>query len=170
MIIERVATQALSATMLAELRNLCNVAYGQEVFDTFGGGQHVLGRDGGRLVSHAMWITRWLQPAGRAPIQTAYVELVATHPDCRQRGYATAVMERLALEIADEELAALSPATERLYQRLGWRFWRGPLFVRVEQAMLPTPDDQVMLLQLPRTPQLDWDAPLSIEWRPGEIW
>ena len=103
-------------------------------------------------------------------MKAAYVELVATHPSHRGRGYATAIMERIAVEIADQELGGLSPATHRLYERLGWRFWRGPLFGRTAGGLLPTPDERVMLLQLPRTPPLDWEAPLSIEWRSGEVW
>ena len=168
--IERVPTQSLSGSVLAELRELCDLAYRQPVFETFGGGEHVLGRHRGRLVCHAMWITRWLQPQGHAPLKTAYVELVATHPDHRRRGYATAIMKRVAVEIADEELGGLSPATHRLYERLGWRFWRGPLFARIDGGTLATTDERVMVLRLPRTPSLDLQAPLSVEWRAGEVW
>jgi GNAT superfamily N-acetyltransferase len=168
--IERVATRALSGPVLAELRGLCDLAYGQPVFETFGGGEHLLGWHGRRLVCHAMWITRWLQPQGLAPLRSAYIELVATHPGHRHRGYATAIMERVAVEIADEELGGLSPATFRLYQSLGWRFWQGPLFTRTERGTVPTPDERVMVLILPRTPPLDLQAPLSVEWRPGEVW
>ena len=168
--IERVATPSLTGGALAELRDLCDLAYSQPVFETFGGGEHLLGRHRGHLVCHAMWITRWLQPRGLALLKTAYVELVATHPNHRGRGYATAILERMALEIADEELGGLSPATPGLYERLGWRFWRGPLFARTDGGMLPTPDDRVMVLQLSRTPPLDFQAPLSVEWRPGEVW
>jgi aminoglycoside 2'-N-acetyltransferase I len=168
--IDRVATSSMSERALDELRALCDLAYGQPVFETFAGGVHVLGRLRGQLVSHAMWIPRWLQPQGYPPLKTAYVELVATHPDYRHCGYATKIMERVAAEIADEELGALSPAAHSLYERLGWSYWRGPLFVRTDRGSLPTPDDQVMVLSLPRTPPLDLQAPLSIEWRPGEIW
>jgi GNAT superfamily N-acetyltransferase len=168
--IDCVATQSLSASEQAELRELCDLAYGQPVFETFAGGHHLLGRQGGHLVCHAMWITRWLQPQGSAPLKTAYVELVATHPDHRNRGYASAIMEDLAQEIAGEEMGGLSPATHGLYERLGWRFWRGPLFARTDGGMLPTPDERVMVLHLPRTPPLNLQAPLSVEWRPGEVW
>ncbi|MFN8583172.1 MAG: GNAT family N-acetyltransferase [Gemmatimonadaceae bacterium] len=168
--IERVATRALPERTLVELRELCDLAYGQPVFDTFGGAEHVLGWERGRLVAHAMWIRRWLQPLGWAPLATAYVELVATHPNDRNRGYATAIMERVAAEIADEEWGALSPATEGLYSRLGWQVWSGPLFVRTPDGLKSTPDDHVMVLPLLRTPALDMQAPLSIEWRPGEVW
>jgi GNAT superfamily N-acetyltransferase len=168
--IERVATQSLPARVVVELRALCDLAYGQPVFETFGGGEHLLGWDGGRVICHALWITRWLQPRGQPPLKTAYVELVATHPDHRNLGHATAVMERVAVEIGDYELGGLSPATPGLYERLGWRVWRGPLFARTDGGALATPEDRVMVLPLSRTPPLDFEAPLSIEWRPGEIW
>ena len=168
--IHRVATQNLSERRLTELRELCDLAYGAPVFETLGGGEHLFGQRNGRVVCHAMWITRWLQPHGLPPVQTAYVELVATHPDHRTRGYATALMKRLAVEIANEALGALSPATEPLYARLGWRVWHGPLFVRIDGRLVPTPNEQVMVLRLARTPPLDLAAPLSIEWRPGDVW
>jgi GNAT superfamily N-acetyltransferase len=168
--IDIVPATALSDGLLNEVRTLCDLAYGQPVFDTFAGGVHILGRYQGQLVSHAMWIRRWLQPEGSRPLKTAYVELVATHPAHRHCGYATAIMSRLAAEIADEELGALCPATHSLYERLGWSFWRGPLSVRAACGTLPTSEDRVMVLILPRTPPLDLRAPLSIEWRPGEIW
>lgn len=168
--IERVATQSLSPSALAEVRALCELAYGRPVFETFGGGEHLLGWQDGHLICHAMWITRWLQPRAQSPLETAYVELVATHPDYRNRGHATAIMQRLALEIADQELGGLSPATPGLYERLGWHFWRGPLFARIEGGVRATPEERVMVLPLARTPPLDLEAPLSIEWRPGEVW
>lgn len=68
------------------------------------------------------------------------------------------------------ELAALSPATEGLYTRLGWRFWRGPLSIRTEAGPVPTPDERIMILRLVHTPPVDDTAPLSAEWRPGEVW
>jgi aminoglycoside 2'-N-acetyltransferase I len=87
-----------------------------------------------------------------------------------RRGYASAVMKRLARAIADYDLGALDPAEPELYARLGWVFWRGPLFIRMDGELLPTPDERVMILRLPKTPPLDLDAPLSAEWRPGELW
>jgi len=41
--IERVATQSLSASTVVEVRALCDLAYGHPVFETFGGGEHLLG-------------------------------------------------------------------------------------------------------------------------------
>jgi aminoglycoside 2'-N-acetyltransferase I len=134
---------------------------------------HVLARDeDGRLVSHACWITRWLQVESNEPMRTAYVEAVATANSARNRGIASAVMRKLQDSVTDYDIAALSPAVEGIYTRLGWERWQGPLFVRKDGAIEASPDDEgVMIYRLPRTPALDLAKPLSIEWRPGgEIW
>ncbi len=135
---------------------------------------HVLARDeDGRLVSHACWVTRWLQVESHEPMRTAYVEAVATAKSARNLGLASAVMRKLQhAVVADYDIAALSPAVEGIYARLGWEKWQGPLFVRRDGVIEAAPDDEgVMIFRLPRTPPLDLTRPLSIEWRPGgEIW
>jgi aminoglycoside 2'-N-acetyltransferase I len=153
---------------------LCNRAYGEDLeplFSTFVSPTHVLGRLRGRLVSHALWVTRYLQAGSGPLLRTAYVEAVATDPAYRHRGFATAVMQRLAADVQDFELAALSPSDPAFYERLGWELWQGPLFIRTDDGLLLSPgEEQVMILRLPRTPPLDLDAPLSAEWRQGELW
>jgi hypothetical protein len=67
-------------------------------------------------------------------------------------------------------LAALSPATDTLYARLGWCYWRGPLAVRHGGRLVPTGHERIMILPLARTPALDDTQALSVEWRPGEVW
>ena len=117
-----------------------------------------------------MWVTRWLQPAGQPALRTAYVEMVATTPPAQRQGYASALLEHLVPLVGDYQLAALCPATEHLYARLGWRFWRGPLSARKDGGIVATPDERVMILPLLQTPSLDLDSPLSVEWRCGEVW
>jgi aminoglycoside 2'-N-acetyltransferase I len=132
---------------------------------------YVLGYLDGELVTHSCCVTRRLQPEGMAPLRTAYVEAVATAQAHRGRGYAAAVMRRIATEIGDYELAALSPSSAEWYGRLGWELWRGPLFERAATGLVRSADDEeVMILRLPSTPPLDVTVPLSIEWRPGEVW
>jgi aminoglycoside 2'-N-acetyltransferase I len=174
------AAEELTAEESAEMLALCSLAFEMEyepLYRTLGGAVHVLARVDDRLVSHALWVTRWLEvgsseryPDGLGLLRTAYVEAVATHPDYRRRGYAAMVMQRLAREISGYDLAALSAAIPELYLQLGWESWQGPLSVRVEGELQPTPDDEVMILRLPATPPLDLDAPLSCEWREGEVW
>jgi aminoglycoside 2'-N-acetyltransferase I len=156
-----------------EVVALCSRAFETDygVFlPTFLDATHILARRQGALVSHALWITRWLQPEGLPSLRTAYVEAVATAEAYRGRGYATVVMERLSQEVKDFELGGLSPAGQGLYARLGWDLWRGPLFIRTGAELVPTPDEVVMVLRLPNTPSLDLDAALSAEWREGELW
>lgn len=163
----------LNDVQLSAIHALCNRAYEGDLtslFKTFTGATHVLGTLGNSIVSHALWVTRWLQVGDGPYLRTAYVEMVATEPRFQQRGFATAVMRRLANEISDFELGGLCPAEPELYAKLGWIFWRGPLFIRAREGLIPTPDEKVMILQFPKTPALDLNLPLSAEWREGEVW
>jgi len=170
------AGRELSSAEHAAVRSLCSLACEEDygpALRSFTGATHVLGKLDGRLVSHALWIRRHLQPGGHPPLRTAYVEGVATHPDFQRRGFGTAVMRevRRVLEgVADFELAALSPAQPEWYGRLGWERWRGPLFIRTPAGRPATPDEEVMIRRLPRTPPLNLGDPLSAEWREGELW
>lgn len=171
--VDVVSGEHLSDADRRAVLDLCNRAYQEDLeplFETFTDPTHILGYCGRSLVSHALWVTRWLQPGHHSPLRTAYVEMVATAPEHWRKGFASAVMKRLAEAITDFELAALCPAETTLYARLGWVFWQGPLFIRTSETLLPTPDERVMILRLPRTPPLDPRAPLSAEWRPGELW
>jgi aminoglycoside 2'-N-acetyltransferase I len=164
-----------SPSIRREAIELCRLAYDEdltELFESVGPAVHVLIRDGDVLVTHAMWCIRWLQVDRGPLIRTAYVEAVATHPDYRKRGLASRAMRRLIAEIPEEfELAALSPATIPLYERLGWRCWVGPLSVRMPGGESEaTPEETVMIHELPGRPPVDIRQPLSVEWRPGEVW
>jgi aminoglycoside 2'-N-acetyltransferase I len=172
--IQVVRSESLSDAERRSVISLCNRAFEEDLeplFDTFVDATHVLGYYGGSLVSHALWVARDLQ-VGTSPLsRTAYIEAVATEQPYRNRGFATAIMKRVAEEIQDFDLAALSPFSVAYYERLGWELWRGPLFIRTEDSLLPSPDDEeVMILRLPGTPDLDLSAPLSAEWREGELW
>ena len=171
--IERVKSSELSSTLAAEIEQLCDAAYATgtaRFFKSLGPGDHLLGRSNGILVSHLMWITRWLQPEGSRPLQTAYVEMVATLPVEQRKGYASTLLAQFPSLVEDFELAALCPATEGLYLRLGWCFWRRPLSARKAGTIVETPGERVMTLTLPNTPPLDLDGRLSVEWRDGEVW
>ncbi len=170
---EVVYSSNLAPDLLTTVHDLCDRAYEEELkplFGTFTGATHVLGFLGNTIVSHAMWVTRWLQPGNGTYLRTAYVEMVATEPHYQGYGFATAVMSRLVCAIASYDLGGLCPATPQLYARLGWIFWRGPLFIRSRERLISTPDERVMILRLPRTPSLSLEQPLSAEWREGELW
>jgi predicted acetyltransferase len=170
-----VESATISGDLYREILSLCNAAYREdltELFATFGSCTHVIGIADARLVSHAMWVTRWLQPGGSRRLKTAYIEAVATLPGNQGNGYATQVMRFVAANIPRcYELAALSPATTSIYARLGWRFWTGPLSIRMPSGSDErTPDERVMVLELPGRTKLHLDESLSAEWREGELW
>lgn len=168
-----IRAEDLAPEQRAAILQLCSVAfetdYGQHL-QHFHGATHVVAYEGDHLMSHALWVTRWLQPGDLQPLRTAYVEGVATSPSAEGRGYGTAVMRRLADAIQDFELGALATGKPGFYARLGWERWQGPGFVRTAEGLVPQPATYVMILRLPATPPLSTGWPLSCEWRPGEIW
>ena len=163
----------LSTAQRAEIISLCAAAYEEDfdhLFALLPGSTHVHAYLGGTLVSHAAWVTRWLQPEGYAVLRAAYVEAVATAPDYQGRGFASAVMREVGAQIENYDIGALSPSDATFYERFGWEVWRGPLAIRTERGLVPTPDEEVMILRLAGTPPLDVRGRLTAEWRDGEVW
>jgi len=171
---EVILADQLTPGLHTDVLTLCNRAYEGDlgpIFNTFIDATHVLGFLDTSLVSHALWVTRWLQVGTNPVMRTAYIEAVATEKVFQTRGFATSVMKRIAEEIQDFDLGALSPFSVAYYARLGWELWHGPLFIRTNEGLVRTPrNGDVMVLRLPGTPELDLNAPLSAEWRSGELW
>ena len=174
LVISVVKQRDISENEYAEVLALCSNAYGQDFqpfLETFHDSGNVLGRHKGKLVSLGIWEPRWLQYPGLPPWRAAYIEAVATDERYRGRGFATVVMRRLAEEIKDFDIATLTTGLFDFYARLGWKFWRGPLFIRKADGIMSTPEVKgVMVLKLPKTPDIDLGMPLSMEWREGELW
>lgn len=136
------------------------------------GGVHAFVIEGGIPVAHGSVVERDLHVGG-VPLRAGYVEAVATRSDRRGLGLGTAVMRALGERIrAGSELGALDTSLHRFYARLGWEPWRGPTFVRTDDGLVATPEEDgyVMILRTPSTPAIDPDAPISCEWRPGDVW
>jgi aminoglycoside 2'-N-acetyltransferase I len=169
-------TEELDAATRAAIIQVCIAAHQEEDFKNLfsyipSGGRHFMAYRGEQLVSHAVVTTRWLQPDGQPVLKTAYVDAVATLPAYQGQGYGTAVMQHLASNVADYEIACLETEHPAFYERLGWELWRGPLAGRSEQGLIPTPDQTgIMILRLERTPALDLDGALTIESQGGRIW
>ena len=173
--IEVVRHTNLAPEALTEILALAHRAYNRDLsayYYHLPAPTHVIAHSGDSIVSHALWVTRWLQVNDNPLLRTAYVELVATEPSHQRHGFATAVMQKLVDAVQDFDLAALCPSDRgvRLYERLGWQFWRGPLSIRTADGLLPTPEEQLMFLSLPATPLLDPTFPISAEWRPDDLW
>lgn len=170
--VEVIASLLPSDPLRGRVVALCEAAYGEDFSSLLGAPVgHVLGWIDGELASHASWVERELAPGSGKPLRSAYVEAVATAAIWQRRGYASEVLKRLVLKVADSfELAALSPSDAGFYERLGWERWRGPLAIRSVHGLIATPGEDVMIRRLPRTPDIDLDSLLTAEWREGELW
>lgn len=176
------ATDALTGHELVAIRALMDEAFAgddpeehftDEDWDHALGGLHVLAELDGRIVAHAAVVPRVLHVAGR-PLRTGYVEAVAALPALQGRGLGTLVMRTAGDHVrAAYELGALGTGRHGFYERLGWLTWRGPSSVRLPEGDQPTSEDDgyLMVLETAATPvPLDLDAPISCEWRRGDVW
>ncbi|HET7704139.1 MAG TPA: GNAT family N-acetyltransferase [Candidatus Limnocylindrales bacterium] len=178
--LRRVPSDRLTSDEVAAIRALMAVAFGEEEGERFDdddwahaiGGVHVVLDVDGVIVAHASVVEREIHVAGR-PLRTGYVEAVATDPARQGRRLGTRVMTEVgAILAAEYELGVLGTGAHHFYERLGWRTWRGPAFVRAPQGDRRTPDDEgsIMVLVTSATPDLTWTDPISCDWRPGDVW
>jgi aminoglycoside 2'-N-acetyltransferase I len=73
--------------------------------------------------------------------------------------------------VHDYDIGCLQTDIPGFYERLDWELWRGPLAGRGVDGLIPTPEQTgVMVLRLPTTPSLDFDALLTIEQQQYRIW
>jgi aminoglycoside 2'-N-acetyltransferase I len=179
-VVRRIATADLASDDVAALLDLLRAAFGDDPEEAFGaedwqhalGGTHVVATRDGRIVGHAAVVERELRVAGQ-PLRTGYVEAVAVGPADQGRGVGTALMREIdAIIEADFELGALGTGSHHFYERLGWRTWRGPSFVRSATGERRSPDEDgfIMVLATATSPPLDLDAPISCNDRPGDAW
>ncbi|MDQ3991147.1 MAG: GNAT family N-acetyltransferase [Actinomycetota bacterium] len=136
------------------------------------GGVHFIVEEDDAVVSHASVVERRLHTGGH-DLLTGYVEAVATAEAHRRRGYGSAVVREAGAYIdATFRLGALGTDRHAFYERLGWVAWRGPTGVRTQRGVVRTPEeDGYILVRLtPTSPPLDLRAPITCEWRPGDVW
>ncbi len=136
------------------------------------GGLHFVLDVDGRIVSHASVVEREIHVRGK-PLRTGYVEAVATAPDVQRRGHGSAVMREVNIHVSRNfELGALGTGSQAFYERLGWLIWRGPTSVRAPGGDQRTPEEDgyILVLPTPTSPALDLSAPISCEWREGDVW
>jgi aminoglycoside 2'-N-acetyltransferase I len=139
------------------------------------GGQHFLAEANGQVVGHASVVARVLAVDGRH-LRTGYVEAVAVARDWQGQGIATALMSAANAHIRGQyELGALGTGHAAFYERLGWRVWAGPTWVRTPDGLARSADEDGGILWLPTpttptTPPVTGDEPISCEWRPGDAW
>jgi aminoglycoside 2'-N-acetyltransferase I len=176
--VQRVPSDELTPEEVGVVRDLFTAAwrdvpedFTDEDWDHAVGGLHFLLEVDGAIVAHASVVERELHTGGHR-LATGYVEAVATLPSHQQRGHASAVMREVGEHIDGTfQLGALG-GDPGFYERLGWAVWPGPTFVRTGAGLVRTAeeDGSVLVRLTPSTPQLDLSAPISCDWRPGDVW
>lgn len=138
--------------------------------EAFGEVTHVLGYRGNEVVSHALWLRRELRVGDGQVLNAAYIEAVATRPEHQRRGYGSALMRRLQKEISGADLGALTTSRDEWYEGLGWKRWLGPKYIQKWRDVIATPEDCVMVYDLPGKPLPDLTVSLTADWRLLELW
>jgi aminoglycoside 2'-N-acetyltransferase I len=178
--LRRLSSESLTGDEIVRIRAMLDAAFWDDEEERFTdhdwdhslGGTHVVLDDAGEIVAHAAVVQRELHVAGR-PLRTGYVEAVATAPERQRQGHGTTVMRDIdAIILEGFELGALGTDSYAFYEQLGWRRWAGPSSVRTPHGERRTPDEDgfIMVLLTPATPPIELDAPISCEWRPGDVW
>jgi aminoglycoside 2'-N-acetyltransferase I len=174
------ATDDLTSDDIAAIRAMIVRAFTARPDGTFSdddwahavGGVHVILDVDGRITAHAAVVERELHVGGE-PLTSGYVEAVATEPADQGNGFGSMVMAEVADIIAEGyELGALSTGSPGFYERLGWRRWAGPTYVRTAAGEVRTADDDdgILVLVVPASPPIDPGATISCEDRAGDVW
>jgi aminoglycoside 2'-N-acetyltransferase I len=166
----------LPAGVLETVREFTFAAFGDRFdehdWDHTYGGHRVVVFDGAVPVSAAAVVARELVVGGTA-YSAGYVEGVATAPGHDGQGLGSAVMATVGDLVRNRyEIGALSTSRHTFYERLGWERWRGPTYVRHDDRLERTPDDDdgVLVLRCANTQALDLTASISCEARAGDDW
>ena len=178
-VVRRLESEQLRPHEVAALRELFDAAWGgdseefnDQDWDHAVGGVHFIVEEGAAIVGHASVVERELQMSGHR-LATGYVEAVATGPVHQRRGYGSAVMREVNRYIDETfRLGALATGRPGFYERLGWVVWKGPTFVRTDSGLVRTAeeDGNVLVRFTPASPELDTSAPISCDWRSGDVW
>jgi aminoglycoside 2'-N-acetyltransferase I len=137
------------------------------------GGLHALAYEADELIGHASLVQRRLLHGGTAH-RVGYVEGVGVQAAHRRRGVGAAVMAPLERAIRNAyAFGALGTTDEAVpfYTRRGWQRWRGTAHALTPDGPRRTTDEEgaIYVLPNPATP-LDLDAPLTCDWRDGDVW
>ncbi|GEP36866.1 aminoglycoside 2'-N-acetyltransferase [Nocardioides psychrotolerans] len=172
-------TAELAADELAAVRALMEGAFDDFTDHDWShalGGMHALvvgGAAGDDVLAQGSLVMRRLLVAGRS-LRCGYVEAVATAPTHRRAGHASMVMTALEGLAPAYDLLALSSSevAEAFYRGRGWQPWRGPSSVMTPHGTEATPDEDGAILVLAPGPDLglDLDAPITCDWRDGDVW
>lgn len=172
-------TEELSPADLVELRAVLDDAFvddplTEEDWQHCLGGVHLLAREGGELLAHAVVVVRSFLLDGR-PMPVGYVEGVGVRRARVRQGIGGLVMASVeAMGAGDLPALALAASDEGLpfYRARGWRPWPGQTYVATQAGLRRTPEEDGSVMVWPHGPFGDVgpDSALACEERPGEDW
>lgn len=166
-------TARVPAEVLSQARALMALAfnrYEDEDWTHALGGEHAYVIEDGRLIAHGSVVQRHCY-LGERTLRVGYVESVAVHPERQRQGLGAAIMAALEQLAPAYDLLALSSSARgrSLYDGRGWVPWRGTLHVLGPAGVQHLPDEEGHVLVL-GADGLDLDAPLTCDWRAGDVW
>ena len=174
--IVRFTTADASRECLSQIRRLFFTAFDEtfteQDWEHALGGWHVVIKEGGDVIAHAAVVARELEVADRS-FHAGYVEGVATHPARQREGLGSQTMSEVSRLLRSQfEMGALSTRVHDFYERLGWKRWQGPTYVRHESGVVRTEEEDGGVMALPFGPSQDIDltSSLSCPSRPGDDW
>lgn len=161
--------------LLARVHELLALAYEgdftAEDWEHAIGGVHFLGFIDDELIAHGAVVSR-LMDFDHATIDVGYVEAIAVHPAHQGSGHGTTLMHAIT-EYCEStyDVSMLSTDEHDFYARLGWQRFMGESYVRSEQGIARTPDeDDGLMLLLPDTHTALLTAKVTCEDRSGDAW
>jgi aminoglycoside 2'-N-acetyltransferase I len=175
-VLKTVRTGALDEATRKAIIDVCADAFKMpEFYDLFSflrpDHLHVLAYLDAVLIGHTVISTRWMQPEGLPILRSAYIDAVAVASAEQGKGIGKLLMQHVASVITDYEIAGLETSVPGFYESAGWELWRGSLAGRGAEGLIPTPEKQgVMILRLPKTPELNLNGLLTIEDQKVRIW
>ena len=161
--------------LLAQVHALLDLAYegdfAPEDWEHAVGGMHFLGFLDDELIAHGAIVSR-LMDFDHATIDVGYVEAIAVHPAHQGQGFGATLMYAIT-EYCEStyDVSMLSTDEHDFYARLGWKQFMGESYVRTDDGVERTADeDEGLMLLLPDTHLALLTAKVTCEDRPGDAW
>ncbi len=174
--VEQFETSEASPDFLSELRNLLDAAFGDSFsnddWDHGLGGRHFALLQEAHLVAYCTVVPRTIYVEEK-PYSCGYLENVASAPDKRHRGLASAVVrEANAYISASFEMGGLSTSKHDFYSKLGWKVWLGPTFVKSGNTWRSSEGENggIMIFETGPMSNLNLHHKIACEERPGDDW
>lgn len=153
------------------LEEVFGPSYSEDHWNSCQGGIHTIAQFDGKIIGHTALIPRSVIIDNiEHPVK--YVEAVAVDTSSRNIGLGKAMLQRLNSQLElSSSFALLTTTSPRFYQKLGWSNWIGRSWTHTDtQRKVPPGTHGQIMYFAPTIGKLSPQLPISINWRPGDIW